>query len=65
MKPDIVKAKAKAKKVSCLYLKQDDIAQLFMKHYPALVEGKMNMSELARACGISRPTVYNYIRVVR
>lgn len=61
----IANAKAKGKKVGRPHLTKDDIPSLFMKHYPALVEGKMNVSELARVCGISRPTVYKYVKMVR
>ena len=61
----IANAKAKGKKVGRPHLTKDDIPASFMKHYPALVEGKMNVSELARVCGISRPTAYNYMKMVR
>lgn len=61
----IANAKAKGKKVGRPHLTKEDIPSLFMKHYPALVEGKMNVSELARVCGISRPTVYKYVKMVR
>ena len=65
VKSGIANAKAKGKKVGRPYLTKDDIPALFMKHFPALVEGKMNVSELARVCGISRPTVYKYVKMVR
>ncbi|MGN0763922.1 MAG: helix-turn-helix domain-containing protein [Aristaeellaceae bacterium] len=26
--------------------------------------GSMNVSELARVCGLSRPTVYKYLRMI-
>ena len=61
----IANAKAKGKKVGRPHLTKDDIPPLFMKHYPALVDGKMNVSELARVCGISRPTAYKYMKMVR
>ena len=63
VKSGIANAKAKGKKVGRPYLTKDDIPASFMKHYPALVEGKMNVSELARVCGVSRPTVYKYLRM--
>ena len=40
-----------------------NIPAVFWKHYPAYAEGKMNVSELARVCGVSRPTVYKYLRM--
>ena len=60
----IANAKANGKKVGRPHLTKDDIPASFMKHYPALVEGKMNVSELARVCGISRPTVYKYMKMM-
>ena len=65
VKSGIANAKAKGKKIGRPHLTKDDIPSLFMKHYPALVDGKMNVSELARVCGISRPTAYKYMKMVR
>ena len=61
----IANAKAKGKKVGRPHLTKEDLPASFMKHYPSLVEGKMNVSELARVCGMSRPTVYKYVKMVR
>lgn len=65
VKSGIANAKAKGKKVGRPHLTKDDIPASFVKHYPALVEGKMNVSELARVCGVSRPTVYKYLDLVK
>ena len=65
VKSGIANAKAKGRKVGRPHLTKDDIPPLFMKHYPALVDGKMNVSELARVCEVSRPTVYKYIKMMR
>ena len=43
---------------------KDDIPAVFYKHYPAYVAKQMNVSELARVCGLSRPTVYKYLRLI-
>ena len=43
---------------------KDDIPPIFYKHYPAFVAGTMNVSEFARVCGLSRPTVYKYLRLI-
>ena len=32
--------------------------------YAAFRDGKMNVSELARVCGISRPTAYKYLKMM-
>lgn len=36
---------------------KDDIPAILHKHYAALRDGKENVSELARVCDLSRPTV--------
>lgn len=43
---------------------KDDIPAIFYKHYPAYTAGKLNVSELSRVCGLSRPTVYKYLKLV-
>ena len=57
-------AKAKGRRVGRRPTTKDDIPAIFHKHYAAFVAGKMNVSELARVCGISRPTVYKYIKLI-
>ena len=42
----------------------NDIPAIFYKHYPAFVAKTINVSELARLCGLSRPTVYKYLKMV-
>ena len=43
----------------------NDIPPIFYKHYPSFTAGKINVSELARLCGLSRPTVYKYLKLLR
>jgi len=57
-------AKAKGKKVGRPQITKDDIPAVFYKHYPAFASGNMNVSELARICDLSRPTIYKYLRLV-
>ena len=57
-------AKAKGKHVGRPQITKEDIPASFYKHYPAYVAGKMNVSELARVCGLSRPTVYKYLNLM-
>ncbi len=57
-------AKAKGKRVGRRPTTKDDIPAIFHKHYATFCTGQMNVSELARVCGISRPTVYKYIRLI-
>ena len=57
-------AKAKGKKIGRPRVTKEDIPAIFYKHYPAFVSGKLNVSELARVCELSRPTVYKYLRLL-
>ena len=57
-------AKAKGKKIGRRPTTKDDIPAIFYKHYPTYIAGKMNVSELARICELSRPTVYKYLRML-
>ena len=57
-------AKAKGKKVGRPQTTKDNIPPIFYKHYPAFVAGTLNISEFARLCGMSRPTVYKYLKIV-
>ena len=57
-------AKAKGKKIGRPRVTKEDIPAIFYKHYPAFVAGKLNLSELARVCELSRPTVYKYLKLL-
>jgi len=60
----LANAKAKGKQIGRKPVTKEDIPAVFMKHYPAFQSGSMNVSELARICGLSRPTVYKYMKMV-
>ena len=64
VKSGMANAKAKGKKIGRPQTTKDDIPPLFYKHYPAYAAGKLNISELARVCGLSRPTVYKYLKLI-
>lgn len=64
VKSGMENAKAKGRKVGRPQTTKDDIPAAFYKHYPAFAAGQMNVSELARICGLSRPTVYKYLKMV-
>ena len=64
VKSGMANAKAKGKKIGRRPTTKDDIPAVFYKHYPAYVAGQLNVSELARVCGLSRPTVYKYLELV-
>lgn len=64
VKSGMQNAKAKGKKVGRKPTTKEDIPTAFYKHYPAYAAKKMNVSELARVCKLSRPTVYKYLRLI-
>ena len=53
-------AKAKGKQIGRPHLTTDQIPT-FLRHYPAYKERRLNISEFARVCNLSRTTVYKYI----
>ena len=57
-------AKAKGRKIGRPHVTADDIPSSFLRHYPSYKAGKMNLSELARICDLSRMTVYKYIALL-
>ena len=63
VKSGMENAKAKGKQIGRKPTTKDDIPATFYKHYPAFMAGTLNVSELARVCGLSRPTVYKYLRL--
>ena len=64
VKSGMENAKAKGKPIGRPKTTKDDIPAVFLRHYPSLMNGKMNVSELARVCGLSRPTVYKYLKMM-
>ena len=64
VKSGMANAKAKGKQIGRKPTTKEDIPSVFFKHYPAYVVGKMNISEFARVCKISRPTVYKYLKLI-
>ena len=64
VKSGMANAKSKGKPIGRPKSTVDSIPAIFYKHYPAYVAGNMNVSELARICGLSRPTVYKYLKMV-
>ena len=55
---------AKGKKVGRRPTTKDDIPAIFYKHYPSYAAQQINISEFARLCGLSRLTVYKYLRLL-
>ena len=61
----LANSKAKGRKLGRKPTTKDDIPAIFYKHYPELLAGKLNVSELARLCNLSRPTVYKYANMLK
>ena len=64
VKSGMQNAKSKGIKVGRKPTTKEDIPSVFYKHYPAYAAKKMNVSELARVCKLSRPTVYKYLKLI-
>ena len=54
-------ARAKGRRIGRPQVTADDIPASFLRHYPSYKAGRMNLSELARICDLSRTTAYKYI----
>lgn len=57
-------ARAKGKRIGRPQVTVEDLPSAFLRHYPAYQKGALNVSELARVCGVSRTTVYKYISLL-
>jgi len=64
VKSGMANAKAKGRSIGRPKTTKEDIPAVFMKHYPSLMNGQMNVSELARVCTMSRPTIYKYMKLM-
>lgn len=64
VKSGMANAKSKGIKVGRKPTSKENIPAVFYKHYPAYAAKKMNVSELARVCKLSRPTVYKYLKLI-
>lgn len=57
-------AKAKGKHIGRKEATKDAIPPMFMRYYQEYKADKYNITELAKLCGLSRTTVYKYIRMI-
>ena len=64
VKSGMANAKAKGKQIGRKCTVKTDLPVSFLKHYKLYIDGTMNIAELARICGMSRPTIYKYIRIM-
>lgn len=64
VKSGMANAKSKGKRIGRPRTTEHNIPAIFYRHYPAYSSGKLNVSELARVCGLSRPTIYKYLNIL-
>ena len=57
-------ARSKGSRIGRPQMTIDNIPSNFIRHYPAYRSGQLNVSELARVCGISRTTAYKYLELL-
>ena len=60
----LANAREKGKQLGRRPITKEDIPAVFLKYYHFFQSGNMNVSELARICGLSRPTIYKYLKMV-
>lgn len=64
IKSGMENAKAKGKHIGRKETTIKDIPSMFLRYYQEYKEDKYNITELAKLCGLSRTTVYKYIRMI-
>ena len=65
VKSGMANAKAKGALIGRPRTTVDDVPPVFLRHYPAYRNGKLNVSELSRVCNISRTTAYKYLSLLK
>ena len=64
VKSGMANARAKGALIGRPRTTVDDVPPVFLRHYPAYRNGKLNVSELSRVCNISRTTAYKYLSLL-
>lgn len=64
IKSGMENAKAKGKRIGRRQTTEGDIPQSFFRYYPRFAKGSINLSEFARLSGLSRNSVYKYLKIV-
>ena len=64
VKSGMENAKAKGRPIGRPKTTKDNIPSVFYKHYPAFISGTLNLSEFARVCELSKPTIYKYLELL-
>ena len=64
VKSGVANAKAKGKQIGRKALTIDDVPKKVKEKYQLFVEGAITKVDFANMCGISRPTLYRYLKVI-
>lgn len=64
IKSGILNAREKGVKLGRPQITMETLPYNFLKYYPMFQNGSVNLSELSRLSGISRPTIYKYLRIL-
>lgn len=64
MKSGVANARAKGVRVGRPEVRREDVPPVFYKYYPQYRLGQMTLSELAKVCGRTRQTMYNWLKIV-
>lgn len=64
VKSGIANARDKGAVLGRPKITSEDIPNIFMKYYPMYKDGSMNVSEIAKLCGMSRTTIYKYLSLL-
>ena len=65
VKSGMANARAKGASIGRPRTTGNDVPPVFLRHYPAYRNGKLNVSELSRVCNISRTTAYKYLSLLQ
>ena len=63
VKSGMENAKAKGIKIGRPKSSAENLPTPFIRHYPKYRDSQINLTELSKLCGVTRQTVYNYIKV--
>lgn len=64
VKSGIKNARANGKKIGRPRTTIDNIPSIFYRYYPMFSNRKINVSEFAKLCGVTRATIYKYLDIV-
>ena len=64
VKSGLQNARTKGKRLGRPELTEESIPDEFMRYYVRYINGQLNITEIAKIMGISRATIYRYIKVI-